>query len=522
MTQNLTINKDYIGFVSVSKDNKLAYHRQTIDNPYQELLGTLKDMAKNANQSVLDMQGYFVRDFPQATSPRGFNYCHPYHYEESFIKIPTYPKIVTFDEYQQELDTERKRLEDTKTKDIESALKKKQENIKESFLYNCTRYINAFCYTQTLKLLQKDKSNIIFSRETTGWTQYNHPIGNTTFQIRGNFGYGGSAYFYVNLNYKGIDLLPYSDIVKYYCVDTIQFMRYTRSYSLDRDSWNVALNFIVETGNLAESDEVTFIKQWIPNELKQMIEGLERMAENPNLCDKKNKIWENETPKRVITVRNSDNWSDKMYTLYPNEFNIVKQSEKLTTGLQLVQKLKLLLLIYPEVTDAIKRIETINLRLQPEWERVISKINQDIKTRQQEIDELITKQHQLEPICQDFEEKLNKKIESECKSLYEEISRIKQRIEEFTQNSNSADPDSDSDSMEKEITVLKESQSQKRQEIKEQFNIDNPDFPKINAQLIDLADRLSDKKTELKNRQELADMFATHLTVVKNYFRQTA
>lgn len=497
------INKDYIGVVTESEDNKsLVYSRIPIDNSYKELIGKLQDMAKNDNQSVLDMQGHFTRTFRKGTCPGGFNYCYPYNYYSSYISGAAYPEILSFDEYHKELEKERRSTREAETsgyctnphqpltveqeasilKVVNYRIATVSKYYKTRFLFNCERYIQAFCFNKTLLSLKHNRKNKMFSSETIGWTTYNYTINDDIdFIVKSNFGYGGSAYFFVNLKYKGIDILPYSDTVKYYYANMVDFIRYTRLYDVIRDNWNIALNFVVETANEASYNEETFIKKWINNEIDEMMSGLERIANTPETFHNKF-IKQNSQVGGLRYVRNISNNEIETYKTYPDEMIAAYQAEKISGALLLLEKLKALTSIYPKVTDSIERIKVINLEMLPHFQNIIADIERKIDDYQKIVD---------------IESAKKEMIVINCKSHFDAIQTIiKER-------------------QEKKIYTSEDSVR------KEYFQI-HKDFELQYIKIQDLLVSIQEKKSSISYRNSFVNKLTGCVNQIKDYFKEVA
>ena len=97
-----------------------------------------------------------------------------------------------------------------------------------------------------------------------------------------NFGYGNSSYFYVMLEYKGIQIVPFMDWVIYPYFKAAQVLQYTmklhrfrnRSVYIENNLWNDAMNFICEAGNIYLKNDQLFIEKYILNQLDGMIDSL--------------------------------------------------------------------------------------------------------------------------------------------------------------------------------------------------------------------------------------------------------
>lgn len=443
------VNVDYIGVVRTAKDGNVVFTKVPITNEYQELLGTLKDMVSNPNITVLDMQGHFDREFRYA--PRGFNYCHPWSYLSSYIGGAGYPTGYTYQEYQSKLhDCDNK-------EDMSQSLKRKYE--KEAI-----RYIQALCYHRELQLLKQDDNNRMFSSENIGWTDYVYDINDDVqFRLKTNFGYGMSSYFFVNLTYKGIDILPYSMMVSYYYANMADIIRYTRMYDPKPDSWNIALDFVARTTNEAATDTSSFVRKWITNEIQTMMAGLKRFAENPfsafSILMLKKQI------DGLITIRNINQSEEAKYKIYPHEMVIAKQAEKISGALDFLSNLEALSDIFPEVVRDIQMIKDLNIGLLPSLIRKKEEIGAEVERRQIVITQLEDDIETLARFCKPHTDailKLKKEKENE----------ISKYVPEY--------------------------------EIREEYYKEHYDYKQKYEKLIELQNIIRDKKDDICNRKNFA------------------
>ncbi len=95
-----TINVDYIGVIRENANKTVEYKRVPIFNPYEELLGKLKDMKDNPNRTVFDLQSEFMDSFNHS-SKNDYNYCFPNDYDDCYISGSKYPKIIEIEKYDQ-------------------------------------------------------------------------------------------------------------------------------------------------------------------------------------------------------------------------------------------------------------------------------------------------------------------------------------------------------------------------------------------------------------------------------------
>ena len=372
-------------------------------------------MIANDNKTVLDLQSHFAKTFDPEKSQERYNYCFPHDYRSSYINKASYPHQWNFQTYEDKMNKYEEMLRVNNKDDddykedpealevfIQDEVRKYAKSLKEDYANEAERYINAFNYKNTLECLKTNENNKMFSSDTIGWTDYNYIInGDIAYHLKSNFGYGSSSYFFVNLKYKNIDILPYSDGIKYYHANMKDFIRYTRLYNLSRDCWNIALDFVTQTTNAALDDPDKFIKQWIFNEVREMMSGLRRIAEDPQTCHKEaanNNFAEN----GLISVRNITEYQRQLYKAYPDELVMAFQAEKITGALYFLEKLKPLEIIYKDIDKTINEIIDINKKLYPTFKVNLKRINTEIKSRKHILEKLKSEAEEIEGLCAPF------------------------------------------------------------------------------------------------------------------------
>lgn len=379
------INVDYIGVVRETEDKKVSYIHATIENEFQWLIDTMNEMVEKPEYDMLDIQEYVEREFEK--SQRGFNYCYPYSYYSSYVNAAFFPKSLTYQEYKNRL------------------FRSSNQLLKRNYVFACTRFIYAFCYYRKLRVLKQDNNNKMFSTENIGWTGYTYEINNDIkIDVNTNFGYGMSSYFFVNVKYKNIDILPYSMTVCYYKARMADFIRYTRMYNTVSESWDLALDFVTKTSNEAIASTDDFIKKWIVNEIDTMMSGLKHIASNPHQSF--NNLICNRDTKGLISIRNINQTERELYKIYPNEMIIAKQAEKISGALNLLNKLETLIEIYPKVIEDIQIIKDLNRNLLPSFSQKVSQIKAEVVNRQTIIDSLKIEKEDLEQKCRPHNEKI--------------------------------------------------------------------------------------------------------------------
>lgn len=471
------MNKNYIGVVTRTENDNLCLKQVNISKEHTDLLAKLQDMCNNPNRTLLDMQNEFVRTF---TKKEFFYLCLPYSYSSSYIDGINYPNCLTFEEYQTKIEKKRTTLSKDGIKrsaeQIEKRLSEYKEELKNSYYNNCKRYIDGYNFSKTSSSIKSQSNTVMHSTEDIGWTSYEYKVNeDITISIRTNFGYGSSSYFFLNLRYKGVDILPYSSIVKYYKANIIELRRYTRRYSMFRDSWNVAFDFVVETANTAKNAPEFFVKKWITNELTEMISGLRFIAQNPEAAinsfinNKNNDILNG----FYYNVRNIWETEIKDYGVYKNEMRLAFKAEKITGALLLLEKLQPLTGLSSTIADSIDEIKRINKCLSPELERQIIKIQNDIK---------IHKQHLM--------------------SLEETLTTLEEKAVPHN----------------KRIAELQEGKlSYEKADIMKEYMKENPEYASLCPKIDDIKTKIAETKTHIRKREGFEDCLTECMERIQTY-----
>ena len=73
-----------------------------------------------------------------------------------------------------------------------------QKELKESFYKKAKKYIYASNYQEKTEAIKKDPNIKMYSTDSIGWSEFKYSINeDITIQIKTNFGYGKSSYFFV-------------------------------------------------------------------------------------------------------------------------------------------------------------------------------------------------------------------------------------------------------------------------------------------------------------------------------------
>ena len=394
-----------INYICIIREDRGKTTFETIDIPVSsDLLSQLEGMSENDNATVLDMQAQMNLAFSE--DQRGpINYISPYSYASSYIDITYYPTELSFAEYNEKIAAKKESLREyfssiheslqvenpltyqaNLSSYIEENMTKYKKDIKKDYLRAAKRFICAFNYRQTLYKALGQGDIRMYSTDTLGWSNFSYQVTNDiTITLGTNFGYGNASYFRLGLRYKGIDVLPYSYLVKYYYANRRDLLRYTRLYDVAHDSWNLAFSFVEEVANKASESEEEFVRHWILNEIKDMVHRLHSVFENPGdyIQDMLNLKGE-KADCDYLTVRNMDSIEERRYGVCPEEMTMAIRAEKITGALDFLDNLSTLSTTLPEIEAYINEIKEMAVAIIPELDEMEQKITATVALEQEE------------------------------------------------------------------------------------------------------------------------------------------
>ncbi|RXJ51099.1 hypothetical protein [Gelidibacter gilvus] len=155
------------------------------------------------------------------------------------------------------------------------------------------RYLSwgkAFSINKTYRLCHENKSILTFSHRIDGWANPVYQLTtNFSVEIKTNFGYGHSSYFYTKLKYKNIEITPFSEWVDYEFAKYSEIIRYTRTHLLENKYWYEAMQFAKDACNLSMTNEVKFVEKYVIEECEKMVSGIEEVFNKDNFLFKSRK-----------------------------------------------------------------------------------------------------------------------------------------------------------------------------------------------------------------------------------------
>lgn len=414
------INKDYIGVVK-ERNGEYKFEQIPIAESY-EIKDSLQAMSKNPNRTLLDMQEAFVMNIK--TDKKAYNCCLPYPYSSSYISAVCYPRIWSYEEYHADKQTQMAEInEGLKTQSSLSQSEKEQQikektaeyerRLKEEFLHSALRYIEALDFTATRARIDAMGSVRMSSHEVIGWETMKYPINDDlTISVLTNFGYGSASYFFVNVCYKGVDFLPYSQTVNYYYANMQDIIAHTRSYRAERDSWKTALDFVADLSDRTNIGLEQLAYEWLRNEITEMLDKLRAIKRDPQSI--LTKIAEHK-PENLVSVRSMLDSEREKYKAYPEELALVFKVEKISNALKLLDKFEQASMIYSHAIQAMEEIKELNISIVPEIQAAIDRLNNEID---------FLKERKLAPIESEWQEAKQKKdaMDKVFDAAYEKIS----------------------------------------------------------------------------------------------------
>ena len=393
------VNRDYL-CVLKKQGNLVKFVQEPIDRSIA-LESTLKTTLENPNMSVLDMQDQMMMAFKEHNRPY-ISYLSPYSYDSSFVEGVSFPKEITYEKYNEELqereqartvhylnaynhlkenegeDAYQAKVKEYTEKDVEKFIKDK----KETYYKKCIRYIDAYNYKTKLSLCEADSGNVMYSKESIGWNSYEYKVNeDVRIYVNTNFGYGYSSYFTLGLKYKGIDILPYSYVVNYFYADMRDIIRCTRNYDTSAGSWNLAFDFVEKTANQAATEPDKFCEKFLKNEINAMLAGLADVIANPDaFLNKFATMTSENNDSGFITVRAHMNVDEKSkFKVYRYEMAVAFMAEKIMNALMLLNNLESVSTVYSPVQDAVLKVKEISMKGLPKVkecaDKMIPKLN---------------------------------------------------------------------------------------------------------------------------------------------------
>lgn len=420
------VNYDYI-LALKENENQFSVEQISI-NRNKRWETEMIDIYNDTNCDVVDMY-LRIKSFLQSTD-YVYPFCLGYSYDDSFIDYITIPKM-DVREYRKYIELRQNYIvkaykEHNYDKGmLMGMLNRLYAEIKEDktkYLNYIMPYIYSYNYYNTIQENKVKQKYNIFSAEIHGKFTYESTVNeNLKIAIQTNFCYGSSSYFHVVVTYKGIELLPFSEWVKYYFARYNSIMRYTRAYECYRKSWHYALNFLAGYVNKAIHNPDEFVKGEILSEVNDLMSGLENIfrmndAEFESRLDVQHIEEDDDRFIGISSARHANERERQNYKIRTSECAMIFKMEKISGALHFLKNLTSLTEILPDVENIISRIIELNQIIYPSILEAIPPIKDELKSLIKEDNKIQhlyeVKSRQLEP------------YKIELKNIKEKASRI--------------------------------------------------------------------------------------------------
>lgn len=499
-------NIHYIGVIEES-DSRVVFKKYQIELPHALLDAMDAILKDNENGSLLALQAEMTRHYSEDERKLFCaDYLAPQHYDDAYVSATRFPRIWTQAEYHAEEEKARAETTEAYEKEVKECLERnwppprekledrirerlKKHRIKLRNLYYLValKFIYSHSYRATRRKHQlKSRPDVkMFTTDTIGWTKYIYSI-NKDINIRldSNFGFGRVSYFQLGVSYKGIEIFPYSSYVRYYYANWRTLLRHTRSYEVERRSWDYALEFVEKHANLAMEDPDKFVNEFIIGEVKKMTDGLvdimsmtqERFAEemNPN----------NAKRPRYLGVSIPTQRDVKRYAVYSREMLMAYKAEKITGALAFLGNIKALSGTLAQVSQYFEKIISLVNQALPEIRGNIESIAEDVKKLEAEKAPLVK---ELEPLVK------------ELAKMDGEISALRTK----------------SDEEHKDAKETPWERSKRQQEFRESYILAHPLYKQFSSRISELKAEIRRIDADIKGRLEFSKRLAACKSVAE-------
>ncbi len=150
----------------------------------------------------------------------------------------------------------------------------------QSYILNLTKHHRraALAFQQTSNQIESQNDVVAISHRKGGWKtftwNYNDDI---SFEVYSNFGYGSCSELITRYFYKGIQLTPYSDYIKYRFANFSQLIHYTYNYRLEYSEWRQLMNDTLSFYNAVCENQENEVFRWVRRHLNKMMDGLQKL-----------------------------------------------------------------------------------------------------------------------------------------------------------------------------------------------------------------------------------------------------
>lgn len=397
-------NIDYIGTVE-EEGGRAVFKRYPLPDLRSQMV-RMERIVLDDSKSVLDLQE-IAKDKYAEREDFIESFLAPEPYQNRYVEAVSFPHRMTDEDHHRQLDCQTEYLnaqEDSchirfkvyrdhkgavetipvpKPVFVAYYLREWNRRLKVSFFNAYRRYAYSRNYLFALreaKLHERLGGSVrMFTTDTIGWTTYTYKINeDVTIRLGSNFAYGRSAYFQLSLFYKEIEIVPFSYYVRYRYANARSLMQYTRSYVPQRESWVEALEYVVACANSAIADSKKFVREYVWNEVEQMMEGLRKCLSAKEFKDEIFPCEYEDAPYLGVRKTASPELGDRPYLARPEDLLVLIKAEKVVGALAMLERLKVLKIIADRVAAAISEIVFGVKQILPEVQNALSRVKDEL------------------------------------------------------------------------------------------------------------------------------------------------
>lgn len=376
MEENLNkINEHYLLVLKHKPNSKEIYiDREKILKPYNPKLNSFIQLCDNPDVELSEIRIYLSQWKELKTLYREHKYCVNLDSEYEGFKVDIQKTIREIDDKGIELSD--KRIE-YRCFNYNVSLMAYKKQLKKDILL----WFKSEAIMKTYSKLNKDELKIFYSHRMPGWSHkiigwFEKPYKinpDFSFHIKTNFGFGNSSYFYTKINFKGLDICPFTNWITYNDADLYEIINYSSIHYPKNESWSDAVEYILKAYNVSLRDETEFINNYFIDECDKFIVGLERIFN--------------------ITPENIDNYRflnlEKGYIDFKiGGHNLIEfKGKKLSGSLELIPSMNKHQNNY-KVKGVIFQIEKLNLDILPVLGKEVLEIKSKIEILKKKFEEL--------------------------------------------------------------------------------------------------------------------------------------
>lgn len=254
---------------------------------------------------------------------------------------------------------ERKQFDDWKSERVAS--------FKRRLFVKYAYWGRVYAITKTYRICANRSDVLTFSHRLTGWSNPVYKLtDNFSVEIKTNFGYGQSSYFYTKFKFKDIEITPFSEWIDYRFAKIEEIVRYSKRHALENRYWFDAITYAKDACNMSLTDEDEFVSVYILIECERMVSGLENILT-------KEKFTFKDAP--------TEDYSLDKYGRVLMEF----RGEKISGALDFIAAI-LTLKCIANTQQFVERILYVNRTVQPILSEELPKIQADIALKANELE----------------------------------------------------------------------------------------------------------------------------------------